>query len=172
MGLDCGLVLKILERDTNQFVECEIFYFRKNYSLSKRLQESALYFKDYAKNLEYDGEYGITLDLNTHLDVVWEMASRMAAEMDAEVIDFLQGINEIDRSEDEFEFDSIWDVGGYIRNVNAAALQIHSLYLFLRKKITFETLADICEFDVEPEIIDEPDKFDFDHMELEFYYSY
>lgn len=171
MGLDCGLTMRIPKKGFNEVLNFEIFYFRKCYSLSKKLQECALYFKDYAKNLEYDGEYGITIDLITHPDVGWGMAASMAALMDNEVVDFVQEINEINYEKNEFDYDAIWDVGAYIKSVNAAALCAHALFLFIKKKITFETLIDICHFDVD---VDEDDLeiLDFMKMELEFYYSY
>lgn len=174
MGLDNGMSL-IIPKIGGGAAIVDIFYFRKCYSLSRKLRDFSLKFKDYAENLEYDGEYGFTIDLSKYENEAWSMIFGMARILKAEVENFEKGINEIDFEENNFENDSIWGNGHYIAHVNADALRTSALALYLDQKITFETLLDILDNEIDSidfEYSEHPEHYDFKNIKLEFYYSY
>lgn len=174
MGLDNGMSLIIPQVGGGTAV-VDIFYFRKCYSLSRKLHEFSLNFKNYAENLEYDGEYGITLNLKENYPTATAMIDGMAKILEEEVIAFQTGRNEINWEENEFEFESIWDIGRYISHVNSDALKTRALALYLQKQIKFETFLDIIGNyvdDINYEFNEHPEHYDLKNMKIEFYYSY
>ena len=174
MGLDVSASL-LIPQASGGFVTVDIFYFRKCYSLSRKLHEFSLNFKNYAENLEYDGEYGITLNLKENYPAATAMIDGMAKILEEEVIAFQTGRNEINWEENEFEPESIWDVGVYIRRVNSYALNTRALALYLQSRIKFETFLDIIGNYVDNinyEFNEHPEHYDLKNMKLEFYYSY
>jgi hypothetical protein len=174
MGLDTGASL-LIPQASGGIATVDIFYFRKCYSLSRKLRDFSLIFKGYAENLEYDGEYGFTIDLSKYENEAWSMIFGMARILKTEVENFEKGINEINFEEDNFENDSIWGNGHYIAHVNADALRASALALYLDQKITFETLLDILDNEIDSidfEYIEHPEYYNLKNMKLKFYYSY
>ena len=103
------------------------------------------------------------------------MIDGMANILEEEVIAFKTGRNEINWEENEFEPESIWDVGAYISHVNSDALKTRALALYLQSQIKFETFLDIIGNYVDNinyEFNEHPEHYDFKNMKLEFYYSY
>lgn len=174
MGLDVGASL-IIPQVKGGFVTVDVFYFRKCYSLSRTLHEFSLKFKDYAENLEYDGEYGLTLNLKENRFTAAVMLSGMADILEEEVAAFKTQRNEINWEENKFEPESIWDIGRYMNHANSDAFKTWGLVLYLQNRIKFETFLDIIGNyvdDINYEFNEHPENYDLENMKVEFYYSY
>lgn len=177
MGLDTGLILRIPNKnnkDRTHSIELNIFYFRKYYNLSRDLHNASMKYAVLDDHLEYNGEYGFTLKVHDYTELVENMIVEMLDIFKRFHSNYLYKINEINFDENEYENDSIWENGIAAKHIHEAIFSTESFLLFLQKRIADETLIDIIGYENSSaaEKIEHLENYDFEHMELRFYYSY
>ena len=173
MGLDSGLTLRIPRaRAKSDSYSFEIIYFRKCYSLCMEILDLwRKYKEDNNLTTEWDG-------------YLWKLKTKpdnvSAHPIFYDIGDILvKTYSKIFKEYPEnFENDTIWDIGSYGRQILGAVNQVSLLIMFLEKRIDFADFIEGLTLDekeqeyIEKYILGHEEEWDFDNLTLEWYYSF
>ena len=167
MGLDCGIVVNIPDKNGVINYRLELCYMRKCYRLSRNMFDCInKHFKDFEIS-DNPNPYEITYPYTTRRFIATELFEVMLEEVDKEIERIDSEIRHSGMTE-WLDTDSIWEAGVYIRIIHKVRLELQALIYWLEDKISLEILMDIAGQD----FIDDIDNFDLEKIVITFYYSY
>lgn len=160
-------------RAKSSFYSIEIIYFRKCYLISRNITDLYYNYKD-DENFTTDWD-GYLWRLNTSRDDT-SLAHPILYDIGKELTKTYKEI--FKNYPDEYDNDTIWDVGTYGKQLMYAINSISMFIMFMEKRISFEELIDALPLTEKEQeyinkyIIGHEEEWDFENLKVECYYSF